>query len=180
MTPPPPAYFYDGENYLVKMTSDLDWLDSLEPLRACIGTEFPLIRNPFVLAGELREIVESDLLPRSTESTLSLKCVRNGLLMPMASFKTQNVNHASLCLPPTAMTLPGACDIMDNPSVMSCAPTCSRGDRQTTKIVATSFGNPTDVVTRHTQGTLTSWKGKIQLGSRFEVRFCVLCLLGVS
>ena len=51
------AFMYNGINYLLKMLCDIDFTDSIEPLRLWLGKLFPLTRNPLVLYHSLREYV---------------------------------------------------------------------------------------------------------------------------
>lgn len=50
------AFLWNGVNYLLKMPSDLDFLDDYKAVRRWIG--FPLIRNPFAIPFPLEQGIE--------------------------------------------------------------------------------------------------------------------------
>ena len=156
--PPPPAYFYDGENYLVKMTKDLNWLDSLAPLRICLGPDFPLTNNPFMLTNELRETIQQNplleipaLVPRLTAQNQSPRP------RVTKSKAVKGCELASVSVEP----LLDACNSRNKVP--------GRRSKENFN-VATPFGTPTDVVKRHVQGALISWEGEMRLGSNFDVQ----------
>jgi hypothetical protein len=47
---------WNGMNYLLKMPSDLDYLDDFKAIRKWMG--FPMIRNPFAIPFPLEDGVE--------------------------------------------------------------------------------------------------------------------------
>lgn len=50
-------FMWNGVNYLLKMGSDLDFLDGHKPLRSWLG--FSLYRNPFVVPLPLEQLPPS-------------------------------------------------------------------------------------------------------------------------
>ena len=58
----PAPFVWNGVNYLLKMPSDLDFLDEVVPLTAWLG--FSMLRNPFVMPNSLDQLqAGSSLLP---------------------------------------------------------------------------------------------------------------------
>ena len=47
-------FIWDGVNYLLKIATDVDFLDSVRPLRRTLG--YPLIRNPFITPFSLDQL----------------------------------------------------------------------------------------------------------------------------
>ncbi len=45
-------FLFNGENYLLKMLHDVDFLAESEELVQCLGAQFPLTGNPLLLAPE--------------------------------------------------------------------------------------------------------------------------------
>ena len=59
----PAPFVWNGVNYLLKMPSDLDFLDEVVPLTSWLG--FSMLRNPFVMPNSLDQLAEgSSLLPQ--------------------------------------------------------------------------------------------------------------------
>mmetsp|Transcript_7542 Transcript_7542/g.23722 ORF Transcript_7542/g.23722 Transcript_7542/m.23722 type:complete len:2081 (-) Transcript_7542:3199-9441(-) len=58
-----PAYFYNGEDYLVKMALDLDWLDDCNHLQSHLGINFPFKLNPLVLTPNLKKAMATSVIP---------------------------------------------------------------------------------------------------------------------
>ena len=54
-----PAFIWNERNYLVKIASDIDFLDGITQLNSALG--FSLIKNPFVLPGGLSNMPTSPL-----------------------------------------------------------------------------------------------------------------------
>merc|ERR1712196_294762 len=52
-----PAFIWNERNYLVKIASDIDFLDGITQLNSALG--FSLIKNPFVLPGGLSNMPTS-------------------------------------------------------------------------------------------------------------------------
>ncbi|ETW08615.1 hypothetical protein H310_01156 [Aphanomyces invadans] len=44
-----PTYLWHGTNYILKLGSDLDFLEDITPLKAHVGSSFPLLGNPFLV-----------------------------------------------------------------------------------------------------------------------------------
>ena len=64
-----PAYLYNGEVYLVKMATDLDWLGSSLPLRQHLSNTCSLLRNPFMLTADFQNAIEHHLIVGSLQTT---------------------------------------------------------------------------------------------------------------
>jgi hypothetical protein len=47
-------FLFNGENYLLKVVHDTDFLGECEELVQCLGPGFPLVGNPLLLAPEVR------------------------------------------------------------------------------------------------------------------------------
>ena len=75
-------FVWDGVNYMLKMATDLDFLDSVRPLRRTLG--YPLIRNPFVTPFSLDQLPPdpgppAPLLPlAANSSSADLKAASGG------------------------------------------------------------------------------------------------------
>ena len=142
-----------NQNYLLKMTKDLNWLASLAPLRVCVGPGFPLVNNPFMLTNELRE-------------TLGCHASVPSLSLPTSSLQ----NRAFLSTIQTTRD-----DIMSGPPAgrfLGPQDTCSATSKfecVRDSLPRKSFGTPSDVVRRHNLGSFVSWQGEMRLGSHFHV-----------
>lgn len=62
-------FMWNGVNYLLKMGSDLDFLDGHKPLRSWLG--FSLYRNPFVVPLPLEQLPPSSGPPPPTRANVS-------------------------------------------------------------------------------------------------------------
>lgn len=145
--PPPPAYYFKQQNYVVKMASDLDWLADIEPLRIYLGAGFCFKDNPLMLSAEMRAKVDQEYSAESESSPSSTSKLRSDGMVAIPTSATP-ASHDRKC----------AIRSLSSESLANNLPR-----KGTFNCEGNSFGTPTSHASRRLDGRFVFWNGSTKV-----------------